>query len=138
MRAPTRAWLAIVATVLLAACGAASVGAVRTCTITVGMTANGSVRTLHRGDRLVVRLPSNPSTGYAWTISSAGRPVLRLLSRSFLAPEDGQRVGAPGVAVFRFRAAAAGRTTLRLAYARSWETGAKPARTFTLRIVGTQ
>jgi predicted secreted protein len=42
-------------------------------------------------------------------------------------------LGAPGTAVLRFRAAKSGKTTLRLAYARSWETRA-PERTFALRV----
>jgi len=103
-------------------------------TITVGQAANASQRMLHHGDRLVVRLPSNPSTGYAWTVRSDTRPTLSLTGRSYVPPGDDGRVGASGTAVLRFRAAATGMTVLRLSYARAWEKGVPPARTFTLTV----
>ena len=113
--------------------GAAAASAARADTITVGEAANGSCRTLQRGDFLVVRLRSNPSTGYTWRVRSVTRPVLTLAGRSYVPPQDGL-LGAPGTAIFRFRAAAFGRKVLRLAYARPWDAGTRPARTFTLRL----
>jgi inhibitor of cysteine peptidase len=103
-------------------------------TIVVGPGANGTKRSLDRGDLLVVRLPSNPSTGYAWKVRSCTRPVLVLSARTYVPPKPSQRVGASGTAVLRFRAGAKGATALRLAYVRPWETGVAPAKTFTLRV----
>lgn len=129
-------WLVVSAVVIVVTVVAASTGgSTARETITVGPAASGTQRTVHRGDRLVIRLPSNPSTGYAWTVRAPARPVLVLTGRSFVAAPDGGRVGASGTAVLRFRVAAAGRRTVRLAYARSWEQGVAPADTFTLRIV---
>jgi inhibitor of cysteine peptidase len=122
---------------VLLATGASGVLAAGMDTITVGPAACGSQRTLHRGDLLVVRLPSSPSTGYAWMVRSGGRPVLSLTGRTYVPPKDTRRLGAPGTAVLRLRAAAAGKTVLRLAYARSWEQGVAPARTFALRVTVT-
>ena len=116
------------------ALGASVLVAASADTITVGMAASGSQRVLHRGDLLAVRLSSNPSTGYAWRVSSGIGPVLRLVGQSYTAPRDGQRVGAPGTAVLRFRAVRVGQRVLRLAYTRSWEKGVEPARRFTLRV----
>ena len=103
-------------------------------TIVVGPAANGSQRRLERGDRLVVRLASNASTGYAWQIRSGVGGVLVLVARTYVPASDGSRLGAPGTAVLRLRAAACGRTVLRLAYVRSWEKDVAPARTFGLRV----
>jgi inhibitor of cysteine peptidase len=103
-------------------------------TITVGQAASGSHRRLHRRDLLVVRLPSNPSTGYSWKIRSGTGKVLALTRRTYVPPRDTTRVGAPGTDVFRMRAAARGKTVLRIVYVRPWEPGAPPARTFTLRL----
>lgn len=129
-------WLVASALAIAVTMAAASTAGSRTCeTIVVGPAANGAQRAVHRGDRLVVRLPSNPATGFAWTVETSARPVLVLTSRSFVPPPDGGRVGAPGTSVLRFRVAAAGRRTLRLAYVRSWERGVAPADTFTLRVV---
>jgi inhibitor of cysteine peptidase len=119
---------------LLALAGSGGPSAATADTITVGPAANGSKRTLHQGDLLVVRLRSNPSTGYSWRACSGVRPVLTPAGRTYLPPKDGPRVGAPGTAVLRFRAAASGKTLLRLAYGRSWETDVPPARTFELRV----
>jgi len=74
--------------------------------LVVGMAANGSHWSPHRGDLLVVRLLSNPSTGYAWRVCSGTRPVLTLVGRSYIPPKDGQRVGARGMAVLRLRESA--------------------------------
>ena len=116
------------------ALGTSAVVAASADTITVGMPASGSQRVLHAGDLLIVRLSSNPSTGYAWRVSSGIGPVLKLVGHSYIAPRDGQRVGAPGTAVLRFRAVAVGQKVLRLSYTRPWEIGVEPARRFTLRV----
>jgi len=101
-------------------------------TITVGPAANGSARELLSGDTLVVRLPGNPTTGYRWAV--AARPAaLRPLRFSYEAPPKG-RLGQGGTYVFRFRARA-GVGTLRLAYARPWEKGKPPLRTFRLALL---
>ena len=101
--------------------------------VTVGPAANGSRRVLQRGDVLVVRLPSNPSTGYAWAVCSGTGRVLRGLGRAYVPPQTGL-VGAPGTAVLRFRAAVTGKMVLRLAYRRSWGQSAPATRTFVLRV----
>jgi predicted secreted protein len=132
MRPERALWLAAAVVVGILACGAAKLAAGTADTITVGSAANGSTRAMHRGDSLVVRLRSNPSTGYAWRVCSGARPVLVLVARRYVPPSSGL-LGAPGTAVFRFRAAKAGTTVLRLAYARPWETRA-PERAFALRV----
>ncbi len=81
----------------------------------IGEQANGKSVALHRGDTLAVTLPANPSTGYAWKVSAVDRHVLAATANGFVAPTT-KLVGAPGVAVLLFRAAAAGKTVLRLAY----------------------
>ena len=126
--------LAVIAVAVSMASGAPGLLAARTETITVGPAACGTQRTLHRGDLLVVRLPANASTGYGWKLRSGARTVLALVGRAYVPPKDTTRVGAPGTAVLRFRAAAAGKTVLRLGYARSWEKGVAPAVAFSLRV----
>jgi inhibitor of cysteine peptidase len=101
--------------------------------VVVGPGASGTRQSMGFGDVLMTRLPSSPSTGFAWQVRADTQPVLVLVARKYR-PPTGQLVGAPGTAVLRFRAAAAGRTVVRLAYVRSWETGVKLARTFTLRV----
>jgi predicted secreted protein len=80
----------------------------------VGPDQNGSIVVLPPGGRLVVRLPGNVTTGYAWEVGAAP---------AFLAPpaqDYAQNPSAPGMtgvggtARFTFRATGSGRGLLRL------------------------
>jgi inhibitor of cysteine peptidase len=84
---------------------------------------------LRPGQELVVRLRSNPSTGYGWTIARDAAAVLASAAPpAFEADPKAQgRVGAGGVETFRFTAVAIGREALRFEYRRSWEKHAAPA-----------
>jgi len=94
---------------------------------------NGKDLWMDRGDLLVFRLPSNPSTGYSWSVA-ASKPGL-LLQQGEAAceiPKSAKgRVGAGGPEVWRFRAVRAGTLTLTFSYARVWEKGVPPVRTLT-------
>ena len=87
------------------------------------------------GQPLVVRLPSNPSTGYGWTYTVVGDDVLRLDSVSGVGSEPNGMVGAPGETVWSFRARDKGIAQLNFVYARSWEKNVTPAKTFRLTVV---
>jgi inhibitor of cysteine peptidase len=106
--------------------GAAAVG-----TVTVGPAANGTTVRLHVSDRLVVRLPGNPTTGYRWSALRVPAP-LHVLSSVYV-PSQPKRLGQGGTYVFRF-AAGRGSGTLKLVYRRPWETKTPPLRTFTLTV----
>jgi inhibitor of cysteine peptidase len=83
---------------------------------------------------LTVKLPSNPSTGYAWTVVGDPSP-LKLQKTSFRkgASKSGS-MGASGPAVFQLSATSAGMATLTLVYRRSWEYNLPPMKTFTVRV----
>jgi C1A family cysteine protease/predicted secreted protein len=90
---------------------------------------------LHEGETLVIRLESNPSTGYGWEVaqpllSSDSLPVLRQTGDEYqpceesgpsYAEGDGPLLGAPMTQVLRFQALRAGQTSLDLVYRRPWE-----------------
>lgn len=79
----------------------------------------GSVQ-LKVGDILEVRLRSNPTTGYQWTVHVRSTPLLRLIGQSQThAQQPG--VGRPILQVFRFQAVGAGEGVLLLHYVRPWE-----------------
>lgn len=81
------------------------------------------------GQELVVRLASNPTTGYRWTLGEASGPVLAMSATP--AYKQGAHakglMGAGGVETWRFLAIAAGRGKLTLEYRRPWERDAAPA-----------
>lgn len=73
------------------------------------------------GERIRVALTSNPTTGYAWTVTpTPDAAVLTQLGDAFFVAES-DLLGAGGVEVFDFVAQGAGTVTLSLEYARSFE-----------------
>ncbi len=128
-------WLAVAG--IAAGLPAATIGcAVRTVEVTDGDA--GSVQTARVGDRIVVLLAGNPSTGFAW---SRVEPDGDAMDGSALAPIDegvwevptgGDVPGTPGLCRFEYSAEKPGAVTLAYAYARPWEE--ETAQTFTVTI----
>lgn len=88
----------------------------------------GKTVAVTKGQSVVVTLASNPTTGYEWTVVSTdksfGYPDEKFVS-------DGTAVGSGGSQVFTWSTStpfAAGKHTVKLAYARSWEN--KPLKTY--------
>ena len=92
--------------------------------------------TMTVGQVIVVELPSNATTGYGWNYRSEDMPVLEKTGSAYMenAHPFGM-VGVGGTEIWRFRALKVGRQTLRLYYARAWETGVAPARTVNFTVV---
>ena len=86
------------------------------------------------GETLVVKLASNRSTGYAWTVSGDPAPLKLDKTSYHKSTKSTASVGSPGVQIFHFSAATAGIATLNLVYRRSWEYNVPPVKTFTLRV----
>ena len=86
----------------------------------LGHDANGGSETIVRGQELRILLKENPTTGYTWHVVRQDSALLEMVKKDFLAP-GGTMAGAPGKALFVFKAIAAGETELVLGYYRSWE-----------------
>jgi len=112
----------------------ASSKAASSATVTITDQDNGKDVDMTTGSTLVVKLKSNASTGYSWTV--AGEPTpLRLQKTSYQKNKaSAKAVGAPGVQVLQFGANSAGMATLNLVYRRSWEYNVSPAQTFSVRV----
>lgn len=91
------------------------------------------------GDLLVVRLGCNPSTGFDWHVKDSGNGTLEQVGPYAFEQETWlkDRVGAPGVAVYRFRARRCGSGRLKLAYYQPFDPGPPPLYTFVVDIVVT-
>ncbi|MBI5882871.1 MAG: protease inhibitor I42 family protein [Elusimicrobia bacterium] len=88
------------------------------------------------GRTLIVRLPGNPTTGFGWEVAG-GTGTVAVLEGSVSyesAPHRSGIVGSGGTFTSVFKAAAAGRTVLRLEYRRPWEKGVAPAKTFSVEM----
>jgi inhibitor of cysteine peptidase len=93
---------------------------------------NGDEVDLAAGAEFNVSLAEQPTTGFRWRVVSTGEPACRLCSDSFDA--DTSRHGAAGARVLSFETVEAGVGVIELAYRRTWETDAAPARQFVLRV----
>ena len=72
----------------------------------------------------LVSLPSNPTTGYQWTVKAYDKKIMRMADSHFVAPQT-KLIGAGGKMIFTF-ALIKGQslphsTSLSFTYARSWE-----------------
>jgi inhibitor of cysteine peptidase len=88
------------------------------------------------GEKLNVRLPANPSTGYTWIIVPKADDKLRLDGpATYEADEkDKQLAGAGGNLTFTFIAQTAGETEVQLQYLRPFEKGRDPQKTFSFTV----
>ncbi len=114
---------------ILAACGGNSPPA------PTNLTAADSGRnvTLKVGQKLVLTLEGNPSTGYGWEVAQVDAAVLAPQGE----PEYTAAANIPGsggVFVFRFTAQAVGSTPLVLGYSRPFEPNTPPIEVFTVEI----
>ncbi len=101
----------------------------------VNVSESGKQIDLAPGDSLVVTLDSNPSTGFAWSISEiSDEGVIDDVSNEFVGADTGM-MGAGGQEVWTFEALDEGTSTIEMQYSRSWETGVEPAATFNVTVV---
>ncbi len=84
---------------------------------------SGSDIFLAQGDVLQVRLPANPSTGYAWTIASNAPSVLVPVGEPKFEPSAKPTAGAAGTQLFEFRVVGGGGAFLDLVYRRPCRQG---------------
>ena len=93
----------------------------------------GTTVQLKSGDVLEVRLNSNPTTGYEWSVNPNSTPLLKLTGQSQTeATQPG--VGRPIFQIFKFQATGRGTGVLLLRYARSWEKPSASDQQFDLHV----
>ena len=95
---------------------------------------DGGKLMVFQGDTVQVRLHSTPGTGYSWKVLHVNSGILAQKKAPVFVPPPQNIPGAEGHLVFDFLASAPGNSTLQLAYARPWEKGTAPARTFTIEV----
>jgi predicted secreted protein len=76
---------------------------------------NGKSYLVHRGDVLVISLPGNATTGYAWRLASVKRSVLKPTGVKYVPRKTGT-AGAGGTYKLSFRAVSLGQATVKLVY----------------------
>ena len=101
--------------------------------VTVTEQDNGRGIELAQGGTLIVQLPSNPSTGYSWSVQGDPSPLKLVKSDYTEQSQSTQIVGAPGTQVLQLKAIGPGAATLTLEYRRPWERDVPPAKVFSIK-----
>ncbi len=103
--------------------------------VDIGEESSGKTIHVLTGETIRLRLRSNPSTGFSWTLTPPDKLILESNKCEFEAdPHKEFEAGYGGKEVWTFKAVGAGETDLSLVYARSWE-DKKPAKTFEMKVV---
>lgn len=103
-------------------------------TVSLSKADAGKTIDLKPGDEIEIKLEGNITTGYAWEASDFDDTVLEMIGEEPEYKSDSSLVGAGGLFTFRFRARAAGNTTLNLIYYRSFEPDVPPIETFNVTV----
>jgi len=85
------------------------------------------------GDDFFIALPSNATTGYAWTQKIADETVTTYEGNVYQSPSNG-RAGEGGQQLFIFHAVHTGNTSIAFHYARSFEPKVPPAKSVTFTV----
>lgn len=104
--------------------------------VTVSAAQSGSSVALASDQDLVVRLPSNPATGYRWIYVEPKDAVLRVDGPSTFetAPGTAGTAGAGGTEIWKLAPLKPGQQQLRFEYRRPWEQGVAPSQVATYSV----
>jgi inhibitor of cysteine peptidase len=92
---------------------------------------------LAKGDKLLVKLPANPTTGFTWVVASGESDTLKANGKPTYerADKDKKAVGGGGTQTFTFDAGSAGEVEIVLHYKRPFEKDKEPAKTYKFKVV---
>jgi predicted secreted protein len=85
------------------------------------------------GDKITVKLCSNPTTGFQWNYEMTIENVVKEEDHDFEAPE-GDVPGAAGIELWTFEAIEKGTAEVQMEYSQPWEGGLKAEWTYTMTI----
>jgi inhibitor of cysteine peptidase len=128
--------LALATSALVALTASARTFDGKTVTLTDGELKKADLKVeLAKGDKLVVSVASNKTTGFGWFVASKESEALKSAGKpEYLPPEKG-KAGAGGTEVFTFTAEAAGEVEVELHYKRPFEKDKEPAKKYTFKVV---
>jgi inhibitor of cysteine peptidase len=87
------------------------------------------------GEKIVITLDGNPSTGYTWEPKELDASMIQQVGSTEFKSGSPGLVGAGGTLILTFKVLKPGTTTLTLIYHRPWETDVKPLHSFTTTII---
>jgi predicted secreted protein len=86
------------------------------------------------GDKIALKLCSNPAAGFQWKYEMLGDIVLKEEDHDFEEPEDEDIVGAPGKELWTFEAVEQGTAEVRMEYGQPSQGGEKSEWTYTFTV----
>ena len=116
----------IVISALIAGCGAKG--------LKLNEAGNDGQVTIGVGEKLVIALESNPSTGYTWEISELDTTSLEQVGDIEFVSANPGLLGAGGMQTLTLIARQPGQTTVKLVYHRPWEKDVQPLKTYTVTL----
>lgn len=100
---------------------------------------NATKITIARGTVLVVKLPVNAGTAFAWPVSKNNEKVLEPLGKPTTeTPQGGTKPGSPTLIVTKFEAIAKGSSELKMLFKRPFEAEKDARKTFSLSVTVTE
>jgi predicted secreted protein len=102
--------------------------------LVLGQKDQNRIAEVRTGERVAVRLPENPTTGFTWAIAESDSRLLALESTAYTPPEEAGFIGARGDRTFTFTALEAGEVPLALKYWRFWEGDASITERYTVTV----
>lgn len=90
--------------------------------------------TIDKGNKFIIKLDENRTTGYQWKFSnSSGEHLIKLIRKKHI-PSKSKKLGAGGQVKLLFKAIGKGNTILPLVYVRPWEKTKSPKKKKTFKI----
>lgn len=84
---------------------------------------NNAITVTKDNPYFVIKLKSNKTTGYSWSLQKYDKKLIKLISHQYVAPAT-NIMGAPGYETFKFKALpnpALTKTVIQLIYAQPWQ-----------------
>ena len=88
---------------------------------------------IETGDKITIKLCSNPTTGFQWNYEMSGDDALMEEDHDF-EEATGDMVGASGIEVWTFEGTAQGTTVVLMEYSQPWEGGTKKEWTYRMNV----
>ena len=89
---------------------------------------------VNNGEGFVIKLESNPTTGYSWQVQLDSTYVELVSSEYVPLPAEEEMVGVGGEEIFTFLASAPGQTEIIFSYLWPWEEGVEPIETLRYQV----
>ena len=118
---------------LLIACSTSTTPSFKNSTVRLTEADDKSSIELHKGDRLEITLPANPTTGFQWEIKTVNTDMLHPVGEPKFVPSS-NAAGSGGTVALSFEATASGQTKLELIHHRPFEKNVPPIQSFEVTV----